>query len=100
MDGNRRFIAGRLTACEQDLAILKQHTAFLTRTPVGDRIVAQIIILKTHRVLIWLVRVDLWRSNGFSIPCFFVSLVVLQVEEPGRALGGSGATNPGPYIRH
>lgn len=27
MDGNRRFISGRLTACEQDLAILKQNTA-------------------------------------------------------------------------
>jgi len=26
MDGNRRFTAGRLTAHEQDLAILKQHT--------------------------------------------------------------------------
>jgi len=26
MDGNRRFMAGRLTAHEQDLAILKQHT--------------------------------------------------------------------------
>jgi carbonic anhydrase len=27
MDGNRRFVEGRLTAHEQDLAILKQHTA-------------------------------------------------------------------------
>ena len=26
MDGNRRFTSGRLTACEQDLAILKQNT--------------------------------------------------------------------------
>jgi carbonic anhydrase len=26
MDGNRRFVEGRLTAHEQDLAILKQHT--------------------------------------------------------------------------
>jgi carbonic anhydrase len=27
VDGNRRFTSGRLTACEQDLAILKQNTA-------------------------------------------------------------------------
>lgn len=27
MDGNRRYTSGRLTACEQDLAILKQNTA-------------------------------------------------------------------------
>jgi carbonic anhydrase len=26
MDGNRRFMSGRLTSCEQDLAILKQNT--------------------------------------------------------------------------
>ena len=26
MDGNRRFTSGRLTSCEQDLAILKQNT--------------------------------------------------------------------------
>jgi len=26
LDGNKRFVAGQLTACSQDLAILKQHT--------------------------------------------------------------------------